>query len=319
MFDLEWNQPLYAGMQKRHPVYLEGEIIEIGAVKFSPGGEMVDTLKLFIAPKYYKKMNWNVARLTGISESDIRGGLPFLNAVDLFMEWSGADTIFLTWSNNDLRLMRQNLRVYGRDPKEYFEQIFDLQQMFDNQILHEGRSCGLTEALQMVGEEGMEAHDALHDAVNTFTVCKHLDLIKGMKEYHNSIDAFDDGEPLKAFSRVYASMFDVLHDKSLLVMVCPACGKKVQFDRWASQGKGKKIAVGSCSCGKEYFVRMRTANGASGDKRVFWSAFPGNDELRAYYLDRLEKQVERFEKRQTRIREKDAALECAEDITVETE
>ena len=280
VFDLEWNQPLYAGMQKRHPVYLEGEIIEIGAVKFSSDGEMIDTLKIFIAPKYYKKMNWNVARPTGISETDIRGGLPFLTAVDRFMDWSGKETIFLTWSNNDLRLMRQNLRVYGRDPKEYFEHIYDLQQMFDNQILHEGRSCGLSEALQMVGEEGMEAHDALHDAVNTYTVCRHLDLDKGMAEYHSAIDAFDDGEPLKSFSRVYSTMSDVLHDKSLLVMTCPSCGKKMQFDRWASQGKGKKISIGTCSCGKEYFVRMRTANVASGDKRVFWSAFPGSDELR---------------------------------------
>ncbi len=306
-------------MQKRHPVYLEGEIIEIGAVKFGTGGEIIDTLKIFIAPKYYKKMNWNVARLTGISESDIRSGLPFLTAVDRFMEWSGKDTIFLTWSNNDLRLMRQNLRVYGRDPKEYFEHIFDLQQMFDNQILHEGRSCGLSEALLMVGEEGMEAHDALHDAVNTYTVCRHLDLVKGMEEYHNAIDAFDDGEPLKSFSRIYATMSDVLHDKSLLVMACPTCGEKVQFERWASQGKGKKISVGTCPCGKEYFVRMRTANGSSGDKRVFWSAFTGNDELRSYYLDRLEKQMERFEKRQARAKEKGADSEIGDDITVETE
>ena len=47
VFDLEWNQPLYAGMQKKHPVYLEGEIIEIGAVKFDEHDEMLDSFKAF--------------------------------------------------------------------------------------------------------------------------------------------------------------------------------------------------------------------------------------------------------------------------------
>ena len=310
VFDLEWNQPLYAGMQKKHPVYLEGEIIEIGAVKFDENDEMLDSFKAFISPKYYRKLNRNVARLTGIAEDDILHGQSFIIAFREFLEWCGEDAVYLTWSNNDLRVMRQNLRVYGMDPAEYITQVFDLQQMFDNQILHEGRSCGLSEALEKVGEEGMEAHDALHDAVNTFLVCKHLDLVKGIAEYRNPIDSFDDGEPIISFSRAYSDALQVNQDKSLLVMTCPDCGKRIECAKWASQGKGKKVSVSACSCGKEFFIRMRTTDMAGGGKRVFWTAFYGNEELKTYYEERAHRQFERFEKRQVRVKERNAAMKA---------
>ncbi|MBQ8994640.1 MAG: exonuclease domain-containing protein, partial [Oscillospiraceae bacterium] len=164
IFDLEWNQPSYNSIRVTSPVFLEGEIIEIGAVKTNEDCDLLDTFKIIITPKYYTKMNSNVSKLTGIKNKDLMLGIVFPDAFRAFMKWCGKNSVFMSWSNNDLRVLRQNLRVFNMDPNEYMKDVFDLQQIFDKQILHEGRGCGLNEALEKVGEKGMEAHDALHDA-----------------------------------------------------------------------------------------------------------------------------------------------------------
>ena len=52
ILDLEWNQAI-----KKMKLYLEGEIIQIGAVKLNEFFEKIETFKIGIAPKYYKKLH----------------------------------------------------------------------------------------------------------------------------------------------------------------------------------------------------------------------------------------------------------------------
>lgn len=54
IFDLEWNQPMDERSTVLKPVYLSGEIVEIGAVKLNDQFCPVDELRLYITPKYYK-------------------------------------------------------------------------------------------------------------------------------------------------------------------------------------------------------------------------------------------------------------------------
>lgn len=64
IFDLEWNQPPVENEIVTHPVFLTGEIIEIGAVKLNECFEQVDELRLYIKPQYYTKMHHRVASLS---------------------------------------------------------------------------------------------------------------------------------------------------------------------------------------------------------------------------------------------------------------
>ena len=56
VLDLEWNQALSGKPYKRDDLTLAGEIIQIGAVKLDDSMRVVDSLRIYVAPKYYKKM-----------------------------------------------------------------------------------------------------------------------------------------------------------------------------------------------------------------------------------------------------------------------
>ena len=56
ILDMEWNQPFYKERALLKPVYLRGEIVQIGAVKLDEKFQFVDSFKLSIRPRFYKKM-----------------------------------------------------------------------------------------------------------------------------------------------------------------------------------------------------------------------------------------------------------------------
>ena len=101
ILDLEWNQAI-----KKSRLYLEGEIIQIGAVKLNESFEKLDTFKIGIAPKYYKKMHWKVAELTNITENDFAYGFSFPTAFRYFKDWCGDEFTLLTWGNDDIRILK---------------------------------------------------------------------------------------------------------------------------------------------------------------------------------------------------------------------
>ena len=64
VLDLEWNQPSSPKAMVRSPVFLRGEIIQIGAVKLNEDLEIIDTFKIMVKPKYYRTMHKTVSGLT---------------------------------------------------------------------------------------------------------------------------------------------------------------------------------------------------------------------------------------------------------------
>ena len=51
---------------------LTGEVIQIGAVKLDNNFDVCDSFSINIEPVFYKKMNSNVKRITGITEGALR-------------------------------------------------------------------------------------------------------------------------------------------------------------------------------------------------------------------------------------------------------
>ena len=100
ILDMEWNQPWpgsYAA-QRPLPIHISGEIIQIGAVRMSEDQKVLDEFQCLIRPRFFRRLNSRVSKLTGIKESRLRAeGLSFDDAINEFYNWVGDDPVFLTW------------------------------------------------------------------------------------------------------------------------------------------------------------------------------------------------------------------------------
>ena len=118
VLDMEWNQPWPGSpsAKKVLPVQIRGEIIQIGAVRVTEDQTVADEFQVMIRPKYYRRLNRRVSKLTGIKESRLKAeGIPMNEAMEQFRAWCGEDIIFLTWGFDDITILRENLQLYGLD------------------------------------------------------------------------------------------------------------------------------------------------------------------------------------------------------------
>ena len=71
VMDMEWNQALNFSEMVKDPVFLTGEIIQIGAIKLNQTLEVVDSFNERIAPQYYTELHPKVAEITKLSNRDL--------------------------------------------------------------------------------------------------------------------------------------------------------------------------------------------------------------------------------------------------------
>lgn len=93
----------------KDPVFLTGEIIQIGAIKLNQTLEVVDSFNERIAPQYYTELHPKVAEITKLSNRDLQKGKGFHTVFNSFCDWCGDDFVFLVWGTEDLRILRKNM------------------------------------------------------------------------------------------------------------------------------------------------------------------------------------------------------------------
>ena len=185
ILDMEWNQALDRAHTVEKPVLLRGEIIQIGAVKCDEDFNLVDRLKINVAPKYYKKMNRHVEKITGITNAMLAKGEKFPEAFAKLREWCTPEFRFITWGFDDIAMLADNLELHGFDP-QYGSDYVNLQLIYKNQVDSEHVQCSLSDAVEKLGiPMDAQAHDAMNDAWFTYEVCRRLDMKKGLAEYAN--------------------------------------------------------------------------------------------------------------------------------------
>jgi len=260
VLDMEWNQPYTKKQMIRRPTTLHGEIIQIGAVKVSEDFRVMDTFKIMVAPKYYRRMNEKVTRLTRISNEDLRYGFPFPIAIRHFIRWCGEEFIFLTWGTDDLDMLYENLKIH-KLKTGWIPSTYDIQAIYADQALGEYRQVSLTSAIESLSENGWEAHDALNDAWNTVYVCQHLDIENGIADYESIMRRIRyDGCPIENVSEFEGEgefAWEVFEDPDLIDFLCPNCGTMVTCGQVVRQGKEKYICIAKCAEGHELFVRFQ--------------------------------------------------------------
>ena len=226
ILDMEWNQPWPGSpsAKKPLPVQIRGEIIQIGAVRILEDQTVADEFQVLIKPRFYRRLNKRVSKLTGIQEARLKAeGIPFPEAMEQFRAWCGEDVAFLT------------------------RRWYNAQMMFNAQTDGSSSQKALKTALAFFQiPPSRPAHDALGDAYHTALICARLDLKRGIQEYEAALQSHENGFhgaelPGCLTRQVYyglAGKEEALDHMAGPDNLCPTCGAQMTCRRWFSQPGG---------------------------------------------------------------------------------
>ncbi len=255
VLDMEWNQALDKAHVVQSPVILRGEVIQIGAVKTDENFNLLDKLKINIAPKYYRRMNRHVEKITGITNEQLAKGEKFPEAFARFREWCGDDFRFITWGFDDVAMLSDNMALHGLDPS-WGSDYINLQLIYKNQIDNERTQWALSDAVERLGIPlDIQVHDAMNDAWFTFEVCRRLDMQKGLAEY----SCMSAGARLPLRRDVIKNITDYKHilaDRRVRDIPCPDCAEIMKPQEWLSFGGGRKSVIAECDKHGTFLVKL---------------------------------------------------------------
>ncbi len=273
ILDLEWNQPV----SKNSYPYLRigdrfsNEIIEIGAAKVNEEMQLVDTFKAVIKPKYYKKLNSNVMKITHLKQEIISGGIGFDVAIARFRDWCGEDAIFFSWGRDDIYVMKQNLEFYEID-YTWIQSWYNLQLMFSKAVLGNSNQRSLSFAMehfQIEPEVDRPFHDAQNDAYYTAKIFFNLDIPSLMANY-DSTSSFaglcseENGGGLGPFR----TKGEALSNKEVTTLLCPQCKTPLtpSVDWFANNDK--YVSLANCKAHGTFLGRIKFIRQSDGMLRV---------------------------------------------------
>ncbi len=300
VLDMEWNQPWPGSPSARKvlPVQIRGEILQIGAVRITETQEVADEFQVLIKPKYYRRLNRRVSKLTGIKEARLRAeGIPFPEVISQFRSWCGDDTIFLTWGFDDITILRENLLLYGLD-ESWVARWYNAQMIFNAQTDGSNAQKALKTAMEIFGiEASRPAHDALGDAYHTALICSRLDLKRGMQEYEQAlkehVNGFHGAELPGCLSRKvfydYADKRAALSAMSGPENQCPTCGRQMLGSRWFAQPGHRYMDLATCPEHGKFLIRVRLSAQPDGTIRVSRLTYEATSESAEAYARRAEK------------------------------
>lgn len=287
--DLEWNQAVKAEDKVTEPVILNGEIIQIGAVKLNEKREIVSTFGTLVRPCHYIKMQDYVRKLTGIRERDLKKAPSFPEVFQRFQGWCGGDFCLLVWGGNDMGILRDNARLHGLD-SSWLPKSYDLQRIYGRQFEAEKRAFSLAAAAEHLSlpSGGSPFHDARNDAMYTALVFQKVDWQRAMEEENAGGEQRSD----RAVFTGYPKRSAVLRDRTVSHPGCPQCGRRLVQTRWISQKHQKWVMLGTCPLHGCYFFQLRLSMNQEGWRAVR-QAVPAAQEHRDYYQQLQEKKKKR--------------------------
>ena len=300
VLDMEWNQPWPGSPSARKvlPVQIRGEILQIGAVRVTEDQQVADEFQVLIKPKYYRRLNRRVSKLTGIKESHLKErGVPMAEAMDSFRSWCGDDVIFLTWGFDDITILKENLQLYGLDDS-WVSHWYNAQMIFNAQTDGSNAQKALKTAMEIFQiPASRPAHDALGDAYHTALICARLDLERGIEEYNQAlqshVDGFHGAELPGCISRkVY---YDYADKRSALSAMagaenkCPTCGRQMLGSRWFAQPGHRYMDLATCADHGKFLIRVRLSAQPDGLVRVSRLTYEATSEAAQAYARRVEK------------------------------
>ena len=300
VLDMEWNQPWPGSpsAKKILPVSIRGEIIQIGAVRVTEPGQVADEFQVMVRPKFYRKLNKRVSKLTGIKEARLREeGIPFPEAIANFRSWCGEDPVFLTWGFDDIMILRENLRLFDME-EAWTQEWYNAQMIFNAQTDGSTAQKALKTAMEMFGIESTRpAHDALGDAYHTALICARLDLERGRAEYGKALKSHEDGfhgaELPGCIARKVYYGYET-KDQALAAMAgaenrCPVCQRQMLGSRWFAQPGHRYMDLAACPEHGKFLIRVRLSLQEDNTVRVSRLTYEATSEAAQAYARRADK------------------------------
>ena len=271
--DLEWNQAMSSksSVFNKLPIHLSGEIIEIGAVKLKEDMTPGEEFTIDVKPVYFRRMHYKVKKITGFDKERLAHGIAFADALEQFRQWCGEDVTFITWGNDDQRIMEQTIIIHDLD-WDWIAGWITLQLIYNLQTGGDKNQKSLASAMEHFEiEQTRVAHDALGDAYNTALVASRLDMAEGLRLYPDaarilatrmpnykppadptgpdalSHDCFDGFESKAA----------AFADSRLIQLACPCCGAETKGQKWVNQGDQRYMNIYTCQEHGAYLVRAK--------------------------------------------------------------
>ncbi|MBK9016058.1 MAG: exonuclease domain-containing protein [Saprospiraceae bacterium] len=156
------------------------EIIEIGALKINPYGELEGTFNSFVRPVLHPNLSLFCRQLTTIDQISINRADTFPNVVEDFQEWAGVfddeDCMFCSWGSFDKRMLVQDS---ASQPGNRLDRAVPLK--YSSAIPRVAPLAHLQGLKKVVELEGFEFsgvyHRAISDAENLSKIfVKHIDV-----------------------------------------------------------------------------------------------------------------------------------------------
>lgn len=150
---------------------LKNEIIEIGAVKLNSDLKIVDRFRCYVKPQYSYQVTPYIYRLTGIHPTRTMSAESFEQSIKKLVEWIGhpEGIRVYSWSDNDLRQLRDECYAKGVEFPYNMRRWLDLQKVFPRIMCiskYRHRPMALREAVEYSGIaiDKKRIHDALYDS-----------------------------------------------------------------------------------------------------------------------------------------------------------
>ncbi len=227
ILDLEWDSAYSVKNQR-----FVNQIIQIGAVKLDENCNIVDTFVSTVKSRLSKKLTRRFIELTGITNEQMREGVPLSKAVELYNQWAGKNTLTMTWSTSDLYTIIENCKyLLTPSTRFYIEKYADLQSYVQNEMRGLGYdfqsqiSLGNAAAMLGISAEGLELHKAKDDCLLSVALLKRFYNSQKMKTY---IKDAANPEFFRRLSFKSYTLSNIKDDKikpENLIFKCDKCGQ----------------------------------------------------------------------------------------------
>lgn len=178
VLDLEWNTAFYydrQGVRQRFD-----EIIQIGAVRLAEGCQPAEVFNRYVRNRQ-GVLSANIAELVQVTEETLAESDDFETVAAEFLDWCGENPRFLTWSNSDIPVLRQNFLFYGLNASS-IKRAYNVQFAYSMLVHGSTAAVALNKAVDAFGVAQDEPfHSAAGDAIYTARIMNRLYQEYGVK------------------------------------------------------------------------------------------------------------------------------------------
>jgi inhibitor of KinA sporulation pathway (predicted exonuclease) len=234
-------------METGRPSYLKCEILQIGAIKVDENLKYVSNFKMYVRPKFLPTINKHVLEILNVKERYIKtNGLYFDRVFDVFKNFIGQDNCtFVTWSNNDIEILRSNLDAWNIEFDTSKYRHIDLQEIIMKKQQLEKRP-----SLEKIANEYEINYNLLHDAYADASVTKQLFQKIGICESKPYVDNIN----FNLNRKIRKHYNDILISEVKKTPHCNNCGKFIKSNImttfYTSRSKDALYMKKMCYCNK---------------------------------------------------------------------